>query len=280
MKTFRKTTSILLAVLMLLSACAVSAFAADAGISVTLRVEGLKDCLFYDTLTLAEGANVLEALQAADAASDSLTLTVTESQYGAYLQAINGLEAGSMTAKQWDGWMYHVNDADPGVGMTECALQDKDSVVVFYSDEWNTGMAYPTVDLSRIAEGKIAFTTTVTTYDESYNPTTSTVNVKDYTLTWDGKTLTPDAEGVCTIPADALTNGEHAVQIEAYTENGLPTILRFAPDFTVTVSGVPEAQPETEPETEQQNENFFTKIVNFFRNLIRKIRDFFGKLFK
>ena len=273
MKLFRKTLSVLLAAL-LLGCTALVAFAADGDITVSLRVEGITENLYYGDVTVAAGATALDALKAADAASDTLTISVSESQYGTYLNGINGVFAGSQTEKGWDGWMFRVNDAAVSVGIDAYTVSDGDAVVVYYSDEFgDTGMAYPVADLSALSEGKISFTTVVTEYDENWNPTEKTVALKGYTLIWDGAKIAADADGVVTIPADKLTAGEHSVQIESYAENGLPLVLRFAPDFTVTVEAA-ESDGDAEGEL-----NFFQKIINFFKDLIQKIKDFFGKLF-
>lgn len=264
MKTFRKSVSILLTALLLLSCVPVFAFAA-AKVTVKLRVEGIDKCFYYDDVTVNSGATVYDVLTAADKASDALTVVSYISDYGVYVSAINGIEAGTKTDKGWDGWQYHVNDADPGVGMSACTVKADDSIVIFYGDEWgDTGMLYPTVS---VADGKISFPCTVTTYDENWNPVTKKENVTGYKLTWgygNGKTkqFTPDENGVCEIPAYYYTNGEHSVQIEKTAENGLPMVLRFAPDFKVTV--------------EDADMGFFARIIAFFQMLFAAIRDLFA----
>ncbi len=268
MKQFRKTLSILLTALMLLSCIPVFAFGANQ-ISVKLRVEGIDKCFYYDDVAVTAGSTAYDVLVKADDESEALTVTAYVSEYGVYVSAINGLEAGTQTKKGWDGWQYHVNDADPGVGMDAYSVKENDSIVIFYGDEWGeTGMYYPSVS---VKEGKVSFPCVVTTYDENWTPVVKEENVTGYTLVWgygNGKTkeFTPDEEGVCEIPAYYYTNGDHSVQIVKTAENGLPMVLRFAPDFTVAV--------------EDADMGFFARFVAFFEMLFTAIKDFFAALSK
>ena len=275
MKLFKKTLCVLLAAL-LLGCTALTAFAAEGDVTVSLRVEGITDCLFYDNVTVAADATALDALKAADAASDDLTLTVTESDYGAYLAAINGLYAGSQTTKGWDGWMFRVNDEAVSVGIDAFTVSNGDSVVVYYSDEFgDTGMLYPEINLDGLMEGKISFTSATTEYDpETWEPTVKQVPVTGYTLIWDGEKIAADEEGVAHLTEAQIADGDHSVQIERYAENGLPTVLRFAPDYGVTIGSA-----EDPDDSQDQPQGLFARIIAFFRNLFQKIAAFFGKLF-
>ena len=260
MRSFKKTLSVVMA-LLLLAVCAVPALAAGDKATVSLRVEGLKDCLYYNDVTVDAGATVLDVLQAADESEESLTLTVVTTDYGPYLTAINGLAAGTQTATGWDGWQYHVDGADPGVGVSAYTVSDGEEIVVFYGDEWGeTGMFYPEIDLSAIDKGLVSFTATATEYDENWNPTTVDVTLTGYTLYWDGKAYTPDDEGVCELPVSALRDKTHSVQIERYAENGMPDILRYAPDYTVEASV-----------------GFFARIALIFNRLFARIRALFTR---
>lgn len=269
MKHLRKPLSILLTALLLLSCIPVFAFASD-DITVKLRIEGLDACLFYDDVSVDAGATAYDVLAAADSASDDLTVDASVSDYGSiYVSSINGIKAGTYTEKGWDGWQYHVNGADPYVAMDQCIVADGDDVVIFYSDEWGaTGFVYPTVS---VKEGKVSFSCIVTTYDENWNPVSSEQAITGYTLTWGygkGKTreFQPDENGVCAIPAFYYTNGEHSLQISKNAENGLPTVLRYAPDFTITV--------------EDADMGFMARFVAFFEMLYYVISQFFASVAK
>ena len=268
MKTFRKPISILLTALMLLACVPVFAFAAG-DVTVKLRIEGLDACMYYGDVTVDTGASVYDVLMKADEKSDDLTVEASVSDYGAYISSINGLAAGSKTDKGWDGWQYHVNDADPQIGADRCIVKAGDSIVFFYSDEFgDIGFGYPEIT---VKDGKVSLTRTVTTYDENWNTVYVNEAVPAYTLTWgygkgDTKTFIADENGVCEIPAYYYTNGEHSVQVEKTAENGLPLILRYAPDFTVTV--------------EDADMSFFARFIAFFQMVFAAIRDFFAGLAK
>ena len=266
MKMFKKSLSIMLVAMMLLSAFTLCSFAAG-DIKVSLRIEGIDKCLFYGDVTVGADATVLDAVKAADKADESLTATIVDSEYGPYLVDINGIVAGTYTEMMWDGWSYMVDGVSPDVGVSSYKVENGDVIVMYYGDPWNTGMQYPEVKTDKLSEGKIYFTSMDTTYDENWNAVVAECAVKDYTLIWDGKKITPDAEGVCTIEASLLTAGKHSIQIEKYdAKTGLPTVLRFAPDFTVTVEGSEDAAEKS----------FFDKIKDFFMSII----EFFKNLFK
>ena len=263
MKMFRKTLSIVMVILTVLMCLSLSAFAADT--TVNLRIEGITECLYYGNVTVSENATVYDVLLKADKESDKLTVISTASEYGAYVSAINGITSGTYTEKKWDGWSYRVNGVAPSVGVDAYTVSAGDSIVMYYNDEWNTGMQYPTVKTDKLSEDKIYFTSMDTVYDENWNATVKECAVTGYTLIWDGKKITPDAEGVCTIDASLLTAGKHTVQIEKYdAKTGLPTVLRFAPDFTVTVEG-----SEAEKSFFDMIKDFFMSIIEFFRNLFK-----------
>ena len=268
MKNLKKTLSVILAAHMLLLCLALSAFAADRKITVTLRVEGIKTCLYYGKVTLDENSTALDALMQADKDSTALTVTVADSQFGAYVSAING--ESEKTFKGWDGWLYRVNDTEPQFSAAEQSVSSGDSVVFYYGDPYGVGMQYPVINTANLNDGKISFTSMDTAYDENWNPVTRENPVKAYTLIWgygNGKTVTvtPDENGVCTIEKEYFTNEAHSVQIERYAENGCPTVLRLAPDCTVG---------------EKTATNIFYELIAKLRDFFSKLADFFKNLFK
>ena len=262
MKIFKKSLSVILAVLMVLTCFGAVAFAANDEITVSLRVEGIKSCLYYGDVTVNGGASVLDVIKKADSLDDTLTVSVIESQYGAYISAVNGEKEA--TFKGWDGWLFRVNDVEPSSGASFVTVADGDSIVLYYGDPYGVGMQYPTIDTNKLTEGKISFTSLDTIYDENWNPTTAEVSVKDYTLIWDGTAIKADENGVCTIPEGKLTNGNHSVQIEKAAENGCPLVLRLAPDFTVAV--------------EKEAVSIFARILNALKNFFAKVVEFFKSI--
>lgn len=268
MKNFKKALSVLLAALMLVSVFALSAFAAGK-ITVTLRIEGIKACLYYGKVTLDADSTVLDVLTQADKDSTALTVTVVDSEYGPYVSAING--ESEKTFKGWDGWLYRVNGTEPQLSAGKAKVNAGDSIVFYYGDPYGVGMQYPVVNTESLSEGKISFTSLDTEYDENWNPVLKEKSVTGYTLTWGYKnsktvTLTPDANGVCTIPEEYLTNEAHSVQIERYAPNGCPTVLRLAPDFTVGEKTATNILYELLAKLK----SFFAKLADFFKNLFKR----------
>lgn len=259
MKNLKKSLSVILSAMMLFMCLVLPAVAAEEKITVTLRVEGIKACLYYGKVTLDAGSTALDALIRADEDSNELTVTVTDGQFGAYVSAVNG--ENEKTFSGWDGWLYRINDTEPQLSAAQQKISSGDSVVFYYGDPYGIGMQYPVINTEKLREGMISFTSTDTAYDENWNPVECENTVMDYTLTWgygNGKTVTviPDENGVCTIEKEYLTNETHSVQIERYAENGCPTVLRLAPDFTVGEK----------------------TTSNFFRQLFEKLKDFFSRL--
>ena len=289
MKLFKKTLCVLLSAL-LIGCTALIAFAADGEITVSLRIEGIAACLFYDDVTVPAGSCALDVLKAADDASDELTLTIVDSVYGEYLSGVNETFAGSVAPSFYDGWQFIVNgekQIDETTtyehSMTSYIVAADDDIVVYYNDEFGaTGFMRPVIDTSKLNEGKLSFTATVTEYDADWNPTLKDVAVTGYTLIWDGERITPDENGVVTLTQAQMSEGDHSLQIERYAENGLPTVLRYAPDFTVKIEPAaqePESEPESEPQAEQEQQNFFAKILSAIKSFFQKIVDFFKGLF-
>lgn len=261
MKMFKKSMSILLVLMMLISSFAVCSFAAD-DVKVSLRIEGIDKCLFYGNVTVAADSTVLDVIKAADEADENLTATIVDSDYGPYLVDINGIVAGTYTDKMWDGWSYMIDGVAPDVGVSAYKVESDDVIVIYYGDPWNTGMQYPIAHTENIADGEISFTSMDTVYDENWNAVTKECAVTGYTLVWgySGKTveITPDENGVCKIPYKYLTIGEHTVQIEKYDEKtGLPTVLRYAPDYSVEIG-------------------FFDGIMAFFKMIFEAITSVFA----
>ena len=261
MKMFKKSMSIVLVAMMLLSTFAICSFAAD-DVNVSLRIEGIDKCLFYGNVTVVADATVLDVIKAADEADESLTATIVDSEYGPYLVDINGIVAGTYTDMMWDGWSYMVDGVSPDVGVSAYTVKDGEVIVMYYGDPWNTGMQYPIINTEKLSDGIISFTSMDTVYDENWNAVTAEVAVTDYVLVWGYKggtvEITPDENGVCKIPYKYLTIGEHTVQIEKYdAKTGLPTVLRYAPDFSVEIS-------------------FIDGIFAFFKMIVEAIKGIFG----
>lgn len=257
MKMFKKALATVLSLLVIFC-CMATALAAGESVTVKLRIEGIDSCLYYGDVAVNKGSTVYDVLVTADKNDDTLTVKASDGIYGKYVYDINGIVSGSYTTVKFDGWSYMVDGVSPEKGLSAYTVSEGESIVVYYADPWNTGMQYPVMDTSKLASGVLSFTSTDTVYDENYNPVTKEVAVTGYKLTFglgNGKTveLFPDENGNCKIPYKYLTYGKHTVQIERYDEKtGLPTVLRFAPDYGVSVS-------------------FFSAFLNFFKMIFESI---------
>lgn len=262
MKMFKKSLSVILAVMMIFGCLSAAVFAQDSSMTVSLRIEGIDSCLYYGDIVTKDGASVLDVIKLADEKDSSLSIDISKSTYGDYITAVNGITAGSYTTKQLDGWLYMVDDESPIVGVSAYRLTSGQKVVLYYGEPFNTGMQYPIMNTDKLSDGILSFTSIDTTYDpDTWEPFVAECAVNDYTLIWgyNGKTvkLTADENGICTIPYKYLTYGEHTVQIERYdAKTGLPTVLRYAPDFSVSIG-------------------FSDAITNFIRMIIDLILSFF-----
>ena len=203
--------------------------------TVKLRIEGINENLFYDDVTVpytSESLTVQDMIVYADEQNENLTV-VGAAGASPYITSINGDAAGTFGG--WDGWLYTINGEELPTDISGAYLYEGDEVLFYYGDPYGVGMQYPEVDLSEIDKRVIKFTSKDTTYDSSYNPIVSVNPVEGATVYFEGTEYVTDEEGKITVQRDLLSEGVHAIQIEKKAENGLPLVLRFAPDFTVDV---------------------------------------------
>lgn len=243
-KTFRRIAGIFCAVL--LTTAILPSFVAaypSASMNISIRIEGISANLYEDALSVPYSGTltVKQALEYLDANSAAISVTGLDISY---VTVVNGEAAGTFGG--WDGWLYQVNGADPGVGIDACALHDGDSILLYYGDPFGAGMQYPDVDSSRIAEGILKFTSQDTDYATT-PPTVATHPIVGATVTWyyEGATATyvTDANGEVVIPAGQRGIGSHRIQIEKYGSTAvsgkyLPLVLRLSKNAAVEVTAV------------------------------------------
>lgn len=234
----------------------ISAFADnEKQMSVTVRIEGISKNLYYNTVDIpytGENLTVQNALMYVDQQSDDITITGLEN---GWITAVNDEKQASFGG--WDGWLYTVNGVSPTDTVNDHMLSDGDSIVLYYGDPYGIGMQYPEIDTSKITDGILTFTSKDTSYDTDYNPTVVTNPVKDAKVelgTEDGSiSYTTDENGSINIDDKYLTEGNHSISISKVSENGLPLVLRFAPDRTVAFPSKPQ-KPSNES-SESSNES-------------------------
>ncbi len=236
--THKLTTIFLSAILFAAVISATTVFAAEKSMSITLRIEGTKANLYYDTVKIpySDTLTLQEALTYIDEQNDSFAITGVASSY---ITEVNGEAAGQFGG--WDGWLYKVNGAEAAVSIDSLELAAGDSVLLYYGDPYGVGMQFPVADITDINNGIIRFTSTDTTYDENSKATTNVKPVVGATVLWDNSIGTTeyvtDENGVIKIAANELTAGTHQVQISKKGDSGIPLVLRMTPDFKVTVEG-------------------------------------------
>ena len=209
--------------------------ASTSQMTVKLRIEGINANLFYDDVTVTytgEQLSVQDFIIYADEQIEDLTV-VGATGTSPYVTVINGDTASTFGG--WDGWLYTLNGEELPVGINEAYLKDGDEVLFYYGDPYGVGMQYPVIDLSETEKCVLKFTSTDTTYGEDYAPIITVNPVVGMTVTFDGRDYTTDSDGKIVIERSVFTKGKHAIAIDKKAENGLPLVLRFAPDFSIDI---------------------------------------------
>lgn len=276
MKTLKKSVSLLLALIMLMSACCAFASAAS-DIKVNVRIEGINDKLFYGNVTVPSGATVLDAIKQADSVSSKIKVTVTNGAYGAYVTAVNSEK--EKTFGGYDGWNYRVNGVDPSVSMDKYKVKSGAKIILYYGDPYGKGMQYPVADTSMLAAGYLSFKSTDTVYNADGSTKTTENIITGYILEWglgNGASvdLYPDENGRVYIDKEFLTKGEHSVQIIKTDNSGMPLVLRLAPDYTINVTEIADEKSDNPAiNAIYQMRDFIEQIIAFIKEFINVFKD-------
>ena len=271
MKALKKSVSLLLALIMLMSACCAFASAAS-NIKVNVRIEGINDKLFYGNVTVPSGATVLDAIKQADSVSSKIKVTVKNGAYGAYVTAVNSEK--EKTFGGYDGWNYRVNGVDPSVSMDKYKVKSGAKIILYYGDPYGKGMQYPVADTSMLAAGYLSFKSTDTVYRADGTTKTTENIITGYILEWglgNGATvdLYPDENGRVYIDKEFLTKGEHSVQIIKTDDSGMPLVLRFAPDYMINVTEIADEKSDNPTiNAIYEMRDFIEQIIAFIKELV------------
>lgn len=266
MKRINLLISVLLCAVLLMGAFAVSIYAeADNGgeNTVTVRIEGITANIYFGEVQLQniEKNTVLSVLSDLCKANDDLTITGLDE---GFITKVNS-DGSGLTETGWDGWMVRVNDVPAAAGIGELEVKAGDSIILYYSDEYVTGMQYPVCDDSELlSSGILKFTSTDTTYDEDFNPITNVNPVVGMSVVWtygeSEVTLVTDDNGCVTIDSQYLTGGDHHISVFR-DSNGIPTVLRLAPDTCINIKAEEEnttakdTSENTSEETTEESTN-------------------------
>ncbi len=250
---------------LLLISMSITAFADTATMEITLRIEGIENNFFFETLTIPfeNQLTVQDAVLFADANSDELTI-IGASGDNPYITDINGDSSGKFGG--WDGWLYTINGTEAATGMQDAILKDGDSILLYYGDPYGIGMQYPQVDTSKLADGIIRFFSMDTTYDSDWNPVITENPVSDMKVIFDSSAYTTDKNGIINLSSKDLSLGSHTLFIEKKAANGAPLVLRLEPDFSVTITEINATTPPSNEKTENPNtsEDIFTSLPIIF----------------
>ena len=200
-----------------------------AGPSVTIRVEGISENLAYDTAyPLTEGAS---ALDLACALLDKLDIPYDTDS--GYLTSVGNDQAGAFGG--WDGFVFYLNNEESLAAPDAVIPQEGDTLLFCYADlNGEPPTLLPKVEAVRGADGQVTLTVLggkLTFQDET--PVMEYVPVADAEITVNEVLYATDADGCFVLDADLSKKASVTMQVEQYTEDGRPLLIRLAPVFVL-----------------------------------------------
>ena len=230
--------SILILMILVLLAGLIPAFALAAGadgLTVSLRIEGKSENLYYDEaldVAYTDAPTLLDVLTSAGNETDAPDIKVGGSGAQERVTVVDGLSENSVGGLFSDQWMIRLNGEAADAGLQNTTVENGDEIILYYGDP--ELMQYPEMDLTRmLTDGIIRFTSEDTGTNSDGSAYITTNPVVGAIVTWDGMTYKTDASGEIII--DSTGAGvTHSVGIERYYENGLPTVLRFIPGYSLS----------------------------------------------
>ena len=227
----------LILMIIVLIAGLIPAFAQATGsdsIEVSFRIEGKSENLYFNSaleVNYSQAATLSDVITSSrnDTSAPQIILGGTGST--TRVTAVDDLAEGSIGGIFGDEWLIRINGEPAGPYVQDTHINNGDEIVLYYGDP--ELMQYPEMDLSRMLDEGIVRFTSKDIVENANTDTYVTNPVVGATVTWDGMTYKTDANGEIII--DSTGAGvRHTVQIERYYDNGLPTVLRFAPEYFVT----------------------------------------------
>ncbi len=199
--------------------------------NVDVRIEGISECLYCGSVEIwaDDILTAADVLAYVDESDDSLTMTGLAE---GYITAVNDDAAGVFGG--WDGWLYDVNGVEAAVGVGDCAISDGDSIILYFNDKYGVGFQNPVMSFDEETE-MLTFTSFDTEYDEDWNPviTENPVVGMDVVLVSGGEELTYVTDQNGQVDISGLAPESYNVSWSKYSENGLPLVLRSAPDVYI-----------------------------------------------
>lgn len=198
-----------------------------AGPSVTIRVEGISENFAYDTAyPLTEGASALDL-----ACSLLDKLDIPYDTDSGYLTSVGNDQAGAFAG--WDGFVFYLNEEESLAAPDAVLPQDGDVLLFCYADlSGEPPTLLPKVEAIRGTDGLV----TLTVYGgkltfQNETPVMEYTPVADAEITVNEVVYATDAQGRLALDADLSNKASITLQVEQYTEDGRPLLIRLAPDF-------------------------------------------------
>jgi len=214
----------------------VLASAEDSEQTFKVHVRGINSTFYYGDVTMTESGDVTaqDLFMFMNESVEGLTITGADT---GYITKVNS-DGSALTTTGWDGWMFRVNGVSPSVGIGDCYIESGAEVVLYYSDEFVTGMQYPKMDVSQLkADYTLIFTSQDTVYDENWQPMVVTNPVVGMTVTVGTFEYVTDDEGKIQLSKEQIAKDAATVVSVSVKKDtkGIPTVLRLDPETTIFV---------------------------------------------
>ncbi|OKP94515.1 S-layer homology domain-containing protein [Paenibacillus sp. P32E] len=205
---------------------------APKNVAAYLSVEGPQGPVIDGTL---EAYNALEALKKL-AESGNIPLKITESSFGSYVSAINGIESGtykgywSFAVQRGGEWIY------PSVGMGDYVLEASDRVLVYYAGADTQVVNTVQVSPAQPKPGE-KFTVAVAQKQWVWNNTTFTSDpvvtpAAGVQVKIGGTAVTTNDKGIAAFDK-GLPAGAYTLAVTGYVADSTPKIARYTQKLTV-----------------------------------------------
>lgn len=213
--------------LALLTLCACSGGEAPAGPTVSLRVEGISENLAYDpSLPLTEDVS---ALALACALLDKLDIPYDTD--AGYLTAVGNDMAGAFDG--WDGFVFYLNGEESMAAPDAIRPKAGDVLLFCYADlSGEPPTLMPKVEAQRGSDGLVTLTVLggKLTF-QGDTPVMEYAPVVEAEVTVNEVLYYTDENGQLVLDKDVSQKTRVSMQVEHYTEDGRPLLIRLAPDF-------------------------------------------------
>ena len=266
MKMFKKSLSILLALVMALSFMSVAFAARD--IQVFVTIEGINKTLYSGKKVLVPlKSTVYDVL-----AASGIDIVFGENEDGSkYIISIDGETEKSFG--ETDGWIYYYNGLKTDLTIDQRKVKFDDKIYIYYADPDGVGFQDP-IRSDHLEEGYINFYSEEAAIDEETGEEiTVEVPVAGAIMVVDGEyTFVTDEEGNVYLPEELLT-GVHKYTLDRHSENGCPTIIR-------TYSGKFGSNPDSGSSSSSDSGlSIIEKIKIFLSYFKERVKAYFINLF-